>query len=214
MSQNISASTGSQKEREQSFDEYYKHFVSRHEHLERINIVTEVLKKRYEDYEETKDFVEFLQSVEKVFAQAEDEKWSIERTEEEMIRGKIYLISKMSGVDEEIFMKIYNEFKDVSNSVEKIQDTANDLMNKYAEGTPHFKECRDFIMYVRDSLLVFTRAFNEDKAFDEISEVKEQIIRLRMETMAVNNKPPLTVLQKIYEEFLAELRKGSLHKQK
>lgn len=198
----------SQKNRAENFDAYYKdHVVSMHERLERINIVTEVLKKRYEDYEETKAFVDFLQSVEKVFAQATDEKWSVERTEDEMIKSEIYLLSTMSGVGEEVFTAIYTEFKDASNNVEKIQDTANTLMNKYTEGTPNYEECHNFIMYVRDSLLVFTQALSGDKAFDEISEVKDQIIRLRMETMAADNKPPFNVLQKIYEEFIEELRK-------
>lgn len=204
---NASDDTKSKEKREKSFDEYYKKIISTQEHLERISIVMEKLKKRYEDYEETLVFVEFLGSVEEVFANAEKEKWSVEKTQDEMIKSEIYLLSKMSGVDEDVFVKIYSEFQSASNNVEKIQEIANMLMKKYTEDVSYAKECRDFIMYVRDSLLVFSQALSGNEAFDEIGEVKAQIIRLRMEAMAADNKPPLNVLQKIYKEFVEELQK-------
>ena len=208
MTQKTYNDLGTKEQREESFDEHYKKLISSQDRLERVTIVTDMLKKRYEDYEETKEFVDFLRSIEEVFAHAEKEVWSVERTQEELIKSEIYLLSQQTGVEEDVFEGIYAEFKDASQNVQKVQDIASSLIDKYSEEEQaHQKECRDFIVYVRDSLLVFARALSGDKAFDEISEAKEQIIKLRMETMALDNKPPLNILQKIYKEFLEELGK-------
>jgi hypothetical protein len=202
MSNSSHGDLGNKDQREETFDAHYKKLISAQERLERVNIVTETLKKRYEDYQETREFVDFLKSIEEVFAHAEKELWSVERTQDELIKSEIYLLSRQTGVEEDIFAKIYDEFKDASHNVEKIQDIANRLMEKYAtEDEAHAKECHDFIMYVRDSLLVFAHAISGKEAFDEITEAKEQIIHLRMESMAADNKPPLNILQNIYSEF-------------
>jgi hypothetical protein len=210
MSQNISTSdaTGNSKEhREEDFDAYYKKIVSMQDHLERIQIVAQKLETKYSDYEETKDFVHFLCVTEEVFAHAEEEKWSVEKTEEEMIKSEIYLLSKMSGVGEEVFQAIYSEFTQVSQDVEKIQGIAKRLLERYPSEESPDRECREFIVYVRDALLVFAHTLHGEKAFDEITEAKTQIIRLRMESMAADNKPPLNILQGIYKEFLEEIHR-------
>jgi hypothetical protein len=198
--------TDERKEKEENFDQYYQKVISMNDHLERIKIVSERLERKYADYRETKEFVGFLRSIEEVFAHAEKEKWSVEKTQDEMIKSEIYLLSQISGVDEAVFQSIYQEFTNASGDVARIQTIAKDLMDRYAdENTAYAKECVDFIMFVRDSLLVFSHTISGDESFDEISEAKTQIIRLRMESMAADNNPPLPVLQKIYEEFMEEL---------
>lgn len=197
----------SREQREKSFDDYYKKVISTQEHLERINIVTESLKKRYEDYDETKLFVEFLRSVEEVFVHAENERWSVEKTQDEMIKSEIYLMSKMSGVDEVVFINIYEEFQKASQSAEKVQSVAHDMLTQYDSNDPESQACREFIMFVRDSLLVFMQTLSGSEAFDEVSEAKDQIIKMRMESIASNNQPPINVLQNIYRDFVEELKK-------
>ncbi len=199
--------TESREKREENFDAYYKKVVSMQEHLERIHIVTEQLENKYDDYKETKEFVRFLKSIEEVFAHAANEKWSVEKTESEMIKSEIYLLSQISGVDEMVFLAIYEEFTHASHDVEKIQIIAKKLMDKYTEDIPHYIECKEFIMYVRDALLVFAHSLSGEKAFDEVDEAKSRIIRLRMELMAADNQPPLKLLESIYTEFVDELKK-------
>lgn len=193
--------------REENFDAYYKKVVGMQDHLERIHIVAETLEKRYQDYRETREFVYFLRNIEEIFAHAKQEKWSVERTEEEMIKGEIYLLSKMSGIEEGVFLTIYEEFTHVSHDVERIQLIAKNLMDKYPGDESPNRECREFVGYARDALLVFAHTLHGEKAFDEITEAKAQIIRLRMESMASDNVPPLSLLQKIYEEFIIEIKK-------
>ena len=197
------------EQREKTFDEYYnERFVETGDKMKRIDIVYEQLKHKYADYEATQSFMEYLRSVEKVFAQAEKEKWSVEKTEDEMINGEIYIMSQMTGIDEGIFRKIYESFQQASHDVEKIQIIASELLEKYSNIEDCFEceDCKEFIAYVRESLFVFAKTFTGDENFDEIGEVKEQLIAVQMKTMAIDGKPPLEILQDIYSDFMTALK--------
>lgn len=195
------------EQREESFDAYYKKVINMQDRLERINVVAQTLEKKYQDYRETREFVYFLRNVEEIFAHAAEEKWSVERTEDEMIKSEIYLLSKMSGIEEGVFLSIYEEFTRVSHDVEKIQIVAKELMDRYPGDESPNRECREFIAYARDALLVFAHTLQGDREFDEVTEAKMQIIRVRMESMASDDVPPLQLLQQIYDEFMQEIRK-------
>jgi hypothetical protein len=194
------------KQKEAQFDSYYDTIMTLDEQLERITLVSNMLKKKYEEYAETGDFVNFLHAVEEVFAYAKKENWSVEKTQKEMIESEIYIISRTTGIDEEIFRKIRREFKQADNDIKKIQDIANNLSKKY-DNNDDCPVCVDFIRYVKDSLLIFSRAISGDTAFDELDEAKEGIIKMRMEEMARDGAPPMEVLQQIYDDFVTELRK-------
>lgn len=197
----------SAKQKRDNFDSYYNKMMSLQEQLKRINIVSDVLKKKYEEYDETSDFVNFLHAIEEVFAYAQKEKWSVEKTQNEMIESEIYIISRTTGIDEDVFRVIHNEFAQATNDIEKIQSIANTLMQKY-DGDEECPVCKDFIAYIRDSLLVFSQTISGNTDFDEISEAKEKIIQLRMERMSVDGEPPMEVLQRIYDDFVVELHKS------
>jgi len=196
------------REREETFDEHYRRILSEKGKLEAVDVVYEQLKTKYEDYDETEAFIEYLRSVEKVFLRAEEEKWSIEKTEEEMIRGEIYVISQSTGIDENIFIAIYEEFKTAKHSVVKIQEIAQQLMEKYSniEDCMECEDCREFIAYVKDSLVVFSEALHGNEDFDEIDEVKTKLIYERMKTIASSGKPPMEILKDIYNEFVTALK--------
>ena len=83
---NVDATSAKQKQ--ENFDSYYNKMMSLQEQLERINIVSDVLKKKYEEYDETSDFVNFLHAIEEVFAYAQKEKWSVEKTQNEILHTK------------------------------------------------------------------------------------------------------------------------------
>ncbi len=198
------------EKKEKTFDEYYrKNILATKNSLERINIVCERLKKKYEDYEETKEFIEYIKSVEEIFMSAKKESWSIEKTEDELIKGEIYLLSQSTGIKEEIFVSIYEEFAQTSHNVAKIQEIASALIEKYSNIEDCFEceGCREFIRYVKDALLVFSKSLEGNEAFDEISEVKMEFIKLQMQRMSEDDKPPFEILQEIYEEFVNGLKK-------
>jgi len=200
----------SKERRESTFDEYYKEkILATKNDVERVNIVCDKLKSKYEDYEETKEFIDYLKSIESVFMSAEKESWSVEKTEDEMIKGQIYLMSQATGIDEEIFVSIYEEFSQTSHNVEKIQAIASVLIEKYSDVEDCFEceGCIEFIKYVKDALLVFSRSLEGNEAFDEISEVKMEFIKLQMQKMSEDDRPPFEILQDIYEDFVDGLEK-------
>jgi len=200
----------SREKKEKTFDEYYKEkILATRGAVERVNIVCEKLKNKYADYEETKEFIDYLKSMESVFMSAEKESWSVEKTEDELIRGEIYLMSQTTGIDEEVFVSIYEEFSQTNHSVEKIQKIASTLVEKYSNIEDCFEceGCIEFIRYVKDALLVFSKSLEGNEAFDEISEVKMEFIKLQMHKMSEDDRPPLEVLQEIYEDFVEELKK-------
>ncbi len=210
MTQTLKKKFNSDIERkEKSFDEYYNETIVTNEKMKIVDIAYEKIKHKYEGYDQTEAFIEYLRSVEKVFAQAETDKWSVEKTQDEMIRGEIYIISQTTGIDEEIFNKIYEEFQEVSGDVEKIHDVANKLIEKYSNIKDCFEceDCRNFIVYVKEALFVFSKTMDGDENFDELSEVKMQLIRIQMKQMAIDDRPPIEILQDIYDDFVGALKK-------
>ncbi len=196
--------------REKTFDEYYREKILTSKNVvERINIVCEKLKNKYEDYEETKEFIEYLKSIENVFATAKKESWSIEKTEDELIKGEIYLMSQSTGISEEIFFNIYEEFSQANHNVEKIQKIASTLIEKYSNVKDCFEceGCIEFIEYVKNALFVFSKSLEGNEAFDEIGEVKIELIKSQMQKLSKDDRPPFEILQEIYEEFVTELKK-------
>ena len=201
--------TPSGDQREKTFDEYYREVMALQPHSERFDIAEEVLKKKYGDYRETKEFIGFLRNVEEIFAAALKNKWTVEKTQDEMIKSEIYLLSQSSGVDEEVFLHIYEEFKVTSSNVQTIQETADRLLEVHAGDEPPHPECREFISFVRDTILLFAKTKAGDTAFDEIIEVKQAMIYARMLKIAEDNDPPMEVLQNIFEEFTKAIHNAS-----
>lgn len=196
--------------KEKSFDEKYKQAILAVENeKKRMDIVCETLMKKYEDYDQTKAFIEYLRSVEGVFMNAENGAWSVEKTQNEMIKAEIYLMSHTTGIDEQVFAGIYEEFRKVSDDVKKIQEIANQLLDRYSniEDCMECDDCKEFIMYVRDALLIFSKSIEGNEQFDEISEVKEAMIKRQMKQFAKDDRPPLEILEEIYAEFAQEVRK-------
>ncbi|XLQ20365.1 MAG: hypothetical protein ACKUBY_01115 [Candidatus Moraniibacteriota bacterium] len=191
--------------KEKTFDEVYNERVASNQNaMERVNIVAEKLKSKYEEYDATEAFVEYLSSIERIFSRSEKENWSVERTQDEMIKGEIYIMSQTTGIDEEIFNSIYEEFKATNNNVSKIQEIANELMKKYeaVEDCFECEDCRKFIMYVKESLLMFQKTLSGNSSFDELDEVKAASIKIKMNVMAKDGKPPVEILQNIYDDFM------------
>lgn len=207
MTSSTSHTSADREKREKDFEAYYREVMELQPHSERLDIVTEMLEKKYGEYKETKEFIGFLRNVEEIFASALRNRWTVEKTQDELIKGEIFLLSEISGVEEEVFLHIYEEFTAVSGSVQAVQDVTRRLMDQYAGDTPPNPECREFIVFVRDTILLFAKTMAGDTSFDEIIEVKKAIIHAHMMAHAEDNEPPLEVLQAIVEEFSAAVRR-------
>lgn len=194
--------------KEKSFDKRYSEMLrTAKDEKHRMDLVCERLMQKYEDYDQTKTFVEYLRSIESVFMNAEKGKWSVEKTEEEMIRAEIYLMSRSTGIDEQVFLSIYEEFRQTNHDVKKVQEISDQLIEKYSniKDCLECDDCKEFIMYVRDALLTFAKSIEGNEHFDEIAEVKEAMIKKQMKKFAEDNKPPLEILEEIYSEFTSEM---------
>jgi len=191
---------GGEARPKENFDMAYRKMLSAQERIERIETIASKLKDRYKQYAETQSFVDYLRATDEIFARAESERWSIEKTEREMIEGEMYLMSVQSGIDEDVFAKIYEEFQKMNTNARRIQIIAKKLIEKYE---PQYDGVtRDFITYIRDYLLIFSKALTLD-------ETKEQIIRARMRVLGSHDTPPEYILEHIYKEFFAYINDTS-----
>lgn len=175
----------------------YRNILSVHERIERTEIIASKLKDRYASYENTCLFVDYLRATYEIFAHAESEKWSAEKTKIEMIEGEIYLMSLQSGIDERIFKEIYDEFKDMNISAERVQVIAKKLTEKYKDR--HDKFVQEFISYIRDYLLIFSKNWKRDET---LTDIKEKIIHARIRVLTETGSSDFRILENIYEEFL------------
>jgi hypothetical protein len=179
--------------------EYHKK-LSVQEQMERTRLVREELMEKYSNYEQTKKFISFIASTENLYSQAESEHWDTDTLEKKMIESEIYLMSVESGIDEDIFRAIYDDFRATEVSVQHIQIIAKELIEKYeACGVP----CIEFINYLRDFILIFSHA-HDDHSYT-LDEQRADLVRARMRAIADQGAPDITVLEEIYAEFSRQL---------
>ncbi len=175
------------------------------ERIERTEVIASKLKDKYSSYENTCLFVDYLRATYEIFARAESEKWSAEKTKKEMIEGEIYLMSLQSGIDERIFKGIYNEFQDMNDSAERIQIIAKKLIEKYKDRYGDFVE--EFITYIKDYLLIFSKSWQGEES---LANVREKIVRARIKVLTDTCNSKSRILENIYEEFLLLLKKTNI----
>ncbi len=186
-----------------TFEQRYRAMLSDAERMERIELVSARLSEKYGSYEAAKLFVDYLRATDEIFARAQDEDWTVELTEQKMIEGEILLMSRHSGIDEQVFYKIYDDFQALDDSARKVQIAAKLLIEKYEEKC--FEECIQFINYIKDYLLIFSEAISNHLTLDE---TKEKIIKMRMRVLAENSDTPVHILESIYREFDELLRQS------
>lgn len=180
--------------------EHTRMMVSKQERVERIELVASKLKDRYKKIPEAELFVEYLRATDQIFARAESERWSIERTEREMIEGEIYLMSLHTGFEEDVFTQVYDEFMSMNQGAQRVQVVAKKLQDKYRG--KYDEKVVDFISYMRDYLLIFTQSMETNLSLDA---TKEEIIHARMQVVSASGTPPIHLLETVYSEFVLRL---------
>ena len=195
-----------QKENEiESFDAAYKKMMEfgrekqLNSQIERIELAYVRVVEKYGEYGDCKSFVEYLRTIEKVFTEAKFRNWDAEKSKDELIKSKIKIMASMSPVGEDTLVSIYDDFKKAGSDIDKIYNIINNLLEKYQNDV----ECKEFILYVQYLFISFQDAQRD--AMD-MNNLKERLIKARMEVLASDGNPDLMTLENIYKEFIALMK--------
>lgn len=178
----------------ENFDAMYMRELELQRELEKVEVAYVKTVERYGEYSDLKSFAEYLRTMEKLFMEDKFRHRGLEQSKDEMIKLRIKLLAKNSSLGEDVMNAIYVYFRKTGQTVDKIYEISSELLEKYKEDP----ECSDFITYVRD---VFINFFNAEKEQLSLDELKERLIKARMEVLSSNGDPDLLTLEKIYKEF-------------
>lgn len=178
----------------ENFDAAYQRETELHQELEKVEIAYVKTVEKYGEYGECKSFLEYLRTIEKVFMEAKFRNWDAERNKDELIKTKIKMIAEASSVSEDVLNSIYADFKKSGATISKIYEVVNQLIEKYGENP----ECAELILYIQYLFINFDEA--EQKKFS-MEELKDRLVRARMEVLSSDGKPELITLENIYREF-------------
>lgn len=178
----------------ENFDAVYQREIELHKELEKVEIAYVKTVEKYEKYEDCRAFVEYLRTLEKVFTEAKWRNWDSEQSKTELIKTKIKLMAGQGSVGEDVLNSIYDDFRKTGSDIGKIYDAVNKLIEKYQDNS----ECKEFILYLQYLYLNFHNAQQESLTPDEL---KERLVKARMDVLAGDGSPSLPVLEGIYIEF-------------
>lgn len=171
--------------------------------LEKIDIATLKLKEKYKEYDGFDGFINYISSMERIFISAKMEKWGAGDVKRAFIDAESYLMSLDSGIDEEIFNKIKDDFQSAYKLLDSIKSIAAKLIEEHRDSPG----CVDFIEYMRDALILLS-----DISSVTIDETKDRILRSRMRLISnYDGKPDLSEMEEVYKEFknmIGEINKG------
>ncbi len=184
----------------ENFDAIYKKERELGSQMEKIEIAYVKTVEKYGEYAECKAFVEYLRTIEKVFTEAKFRNWDAEKDKDELIRSKIKIMSSAGSIGEDVLNSIYDDFKKAGSDVNKIYNIVNILLEKYENDSA----CKEFILYIQYLFINFQNAERENVGMDEL---KERLIKARMETLSSSGDLDLITLESIYKEFKALLEK-------
>ncbi len=182
----------------ENFDAMYARELEIQRTLEKVEAAYVKTVEKYGDYEETKSFIDYLGSIEKVFMENKLRNRSFELGKDEMIKVRIKILAQNGTVSEDVLDTIYGYFKKAGHTIDKIYEIATELIGKYKDD----RECQDFIAYVRD---IFVNFFNAEQEHVSMDELKERLIRARMEVLSTSGNPDLVTLENIYKDFKESL---------
>lgn len=178
----------------ENFDAVYRREMELRQELEKVEIAYVKTVEKYGEYGECKAFLEYLRTIEKVFMEAKFRNWDAERNKDELIKTKIRMIAEASSVSEDVLNSIYADFKKSGATVGKIYEIVNQLIEKYGSNP----ECAELILYIQYLSINFDEAEREKFSMEEL---KDRLVRARMEVLSSDGNPELITLENIYKEF-------------
>lgn len=178
----------------ENFDAAYRRETELRQELEKVEIAYVKTVEKYGEYGECKSFLEYLRTIEKVFMEAKFRNWDAERNKDELIKTKIKMIAETNLVSEDVLNSIYDDFKKSGATIGKIYEIVNKLIEKYGDNP----ECAELILYIQYLFISFDEA---DKEKFSIEELKDRLVRARMEVLSSDGDPELMTLENIYRDF-------------
>jgi hypothetical protein len=182
----------------ENFDAVYRREMELQKELEKVEIAYVKTVEKYGQYGECKSFLEYLRTIEKVFMEAKFRNWDGEKNKDELIKTKIKMIAEASSVSEDVLNSIYDDFKKSGAAVGKIYEIVNQLLEKYGKSA----ECAELILYIQFLFINFDEAEKDKFSMEEL---KDRLVRARMEVLASDGNPELKTLENIYREFKSSL---------
>ncbi|EKE16509.1 MAG: hypothetical protein ACD_11C00004G0007 [uncultured bacterium] len=182
-------------------EKFFEEQVKIEKEFEKIELVAEKITEKYKEYQSLQSFVLYLKGMEKVFAQAKLSNWKDTKTKEELIKTEMHFFSMDSGVDEDIFLTIRDDFGMVYTTVKQVYEATEKLLEKYAACA----ECKEFIEYMKKISLLFIEAKKENW---DTQIIKENLYKYRMKKLSADGDPRLEVLEDVRMEFERELSKS------
>lgn len=158
--------------------------------MEKIEWAYARMMEQYGRYEGCKDFIEYLRTMEKVFAESKMRNWNADICKDELIRIKISLLASQSQLPQHVFQTIYNDFISTNKQINDVYSVSSSLLEKYENS-----DCREFIKYIEYVIVHYTE---NNKNMEEII---AGLIRARMLVLSSDGNPELVILEKIYKEF-------------
>ena len=178
----------------ENFDAAYKKELEFQKQLERVELSYNKVVENYKDYKECMMFADYLRMIEKVFLEAKYRNWNAEEVKESLIESRIEILASGGSIDKTVLQSIYEDFKKTGITIQKIEEAVKSLLEKH-EDTP---DAIEFILYLQYIFINFYESQAEKLTLDDL---KERLIKTRMEVLSSDGKPNLVTLEKIYEEF-------------
>lgn len=184
----------------ENFDAMYMRELELQRELEKVEVAYVKTVEKYGEYADLKSFAEYLCTMEKLFMEDKFRHHGLAQSKDEMIKLRIKLLAKNSSLGEDVMNAIYAYFRKTGQTVDKIFEITAELLEKYKDDA----DCSDFILYVRD---IFVNFFNAEHEHLSMDELKERLIKARMEVLSSKGNPDLLTLENIYKEFRGLLTK-------
>lgn len=185
-------------QQENEIENFEKNLFESSRKVELIEVVAKKLEKKYENYKELRNFIEYLKGIEKIFQDAESGGWEKERIKEELIGSYIYLLSAESKIDQGVFNSIYSDFKATYTDIRDIYSVAAHLIDKYISPIE-----MEFIEYLRDIYAIFHES---EKSGEDLTRTKDKVIQTKVKALSAKGLDQKK-MEEIFEEFKKELAK-------
>jgi len=178
----------------ESFDEAYEKEIELQRELEKIEIAYAQVREKYSQFKECYSFIDYLRTIERVFMESKVRSWNADKSKDELIRAEIAMSASESQLGEELFSSIYEDFRKTSQDVGKVAGAVRILLDK----NKGCVECCEFILYAEN---IFMNFQGIRKGGMKISDLKEKLIKARMNVLACDGHPEMKLLENIFKEF-------------
>ncbi|GBE17367.1 hypothetical protein BMS3Abin15_01211 [bacterium BMS3Abin15] len=183
----------------ENLDSRYEKSLELQRELEKVEVTAVKLKEKYKEYQELSSFIDYLKGTEQVFITARMKLWSGERLKKELVGVEMNLMSLSSGLDEDVFSTIRDDFQLTYTSISQIHSVSQKLLDNHKDCAG----CKDFIIYLRDLSIIFYDSKENNESPDEI---KEKVFKARMNVLSTDSDTDLKTLEEIYNEFRDKLK--------